>query len=101
MVLVGPHSQQIIRFRESSYCPISACYSNQSGQAWQAALTAIGKLTEEACLWEQGKDGLDLTRYAECKVMKSPSLGGKARGSFKIRLQQALNALPRSWMIIT
>lgn len=100
MFFIGPHSQWVIRSRESSHSPVSACYSNQSGQERQAALTAIGKLTEEAGLWEQGKDCLDLTRHAECKVIKSPSLGGKARGSFKICLPQAPNAPPRSWMVI-
>ena len=54
-------------------------YSNQSGHEWRAALTAVGKLREEACLCEQGKDSLDLTRHAEYEVMKSLSLGGKAR----------------------
>lgn len=62
---------------------------------------AIAKLAEEAGLWEQGKDSLDLMRHAECKVIKSPSLGGKARGRFKICLQQALHAPPRSWVVVT
>lgn len=53
-------------------------YSNPSGREWQAALTAVGSLREEACLWEQEKGSLGLPRRAECEVMKSPSLGGKA-----------------------
>lgn len=50
-------------------------YSNQSGHEWQSVLTAAGKLREEDCLWEQGKDTLDLTRHADGEVMKSPYLG--------------------------
>lgn len=50
-------------------------YHKQSGPEWQAALSAVGKLREEACLCEQGKD--HLTRRAKYEVMKSPSLGAK------------------------
>ena len=49
----------------------------QSGPECQAALSAVGKLKEEACLCEQGKDHLNLTRRAKYEVMKSPSLGAK------------------------
>lgn len=59
-------------------------YSNQSGHEWQSVLTAAGKLREEDCLWEQGKDTLDLTRHADGEVIDEITLSwSKARmGSF-------------------